>query len=130
MPHKRSPKGQEKQTKRFALYESEQERKFFHAMKQKDIAHAIVKDHSERDLLTGEVMFNPKQTNKIQKILLGATFRFEEQDNIQPEEKLAKHVGPRTHYEWHSLDYTVIERTLLHSESEVLNRATEPCWWR
>jgi hypothetical protein len=130
MTHKRSPKGQEKQTKRFTLYESEQERRFFHTMKQKDIAHAIVKDHSERDLLTGEVMFNPKQTKKIQNILLGATFRFEEQDDIQPEESLAKHVGARTHYEWHRLDYAAIERALVHSDSEVLNRAAERCWWR
>lgn len=131
MTHKRSPDGRQTQETRHVLYESEADRRFYKKMKAKDVARAIIKDNGTRDLLTGEISYNPAAEKQTRGSLKKTEYRFEEADAIQPSEKYARHVAPRTHYRWVRIEERTINDALAcREECEVLNRAYEPCWWR
>ncbi len=130
MPHKRSKDGKNKQRYRQELYSSEQEKRFFKNRKERDVANAIVKEHCTRDLVTGEISYDPSQKPKIELVLLTAEYRFEVEDAIQPPRAIREQKGCTTHYEWNKIKLKVIDEVLAREEAELLNRATSPCWWR
>lgn len=131
MPHKRSKDGRYKQRYRQTLYENETEERYFRNKKEQDIANAIVKEHCTRDPVTGEIAYNPSKKPLINYILLGAEYRFEVEDDLQPPKAIRDQQGIKTHYEEHNkIRLATIERVLNHSDFEVLNRASMPCWWR
>jgi hypothetical protein len=117
MPHVRSP---EKQKERRKKYKTFIERKA-----EQDTIRGVFKDNCNRDLLTGEIAYDPKHRAAIQQALVDSQYRTEK---TYPSKNV--HVKGRTEKEWHNVD-TVLAAGMLDSlvEGEVLNRASCPCWW-
>ena len=130
MPHKRSKDGKYKQRYRQELYTSDKEKRFFKNHKERDVANAIIKEHCTRDPVTGEIAYDESLKPSISLVLLAAEYRFETEDAIQDPPAVREQKGIRTHYEWNKIRLSTIDGALKHVDSEVLNRASEPCWWR
>lgn len=132
MPHKRSILGEQNQTLRKQLYDDERERdkRFFKKMSEIDTARSIVRNLSPQNIESGEIVYDRKNEKIIERVLLGTKYRFETDDPAPRNNPLSKHVKQKTHFDYEFIGVPVIERALLHVDSEVLNCSIEPCWWR
>ncbi|MFA5365622.1 MAG: hypothetical protein WC325_10630 [Candidatus Bathyarchaeia archaeon] len=119
-----------KDLQRLLTYESESDKRFFKTMKELDTARAIVKDLNPRDPVTGEVVFIEKNRDKIESKLLASKFCYEKVNQIQVNSPLVKHIRVEQYPIWEEITCKTINKVLAHPDSEVLNSAFEPCWWR
>ena len=110
MPHKRTLQGKNKRQIRYVTFE--------HRTKQQDAIRAIIKDHSSRDPITGEIAYNPAYQKDIENALLNASYCLE----ITPV-FTSKPIKTTIEKTWRDIEPEVAQEALTRlQEGEVLNR--------
>lgn len=114
--HKRSPEKRKARRLKYLNFEQK--------MKQKDTARAIIKDLNPRDPVTGEIIYDKANESKVKTELLTGKYCVEKEKRFD-----SPYVKNKPEKQWLDIDPEIFD-DFSFAQGEVLNRSSEPCWWR